>query len=422
MKDSFFILAVTAACLLFASCGDDIYQIDKKDVNSIDNHLRNYQSALKIAENAVFGNNSQTRSLRPGVKNHYLYSPHTITRSANDNSVASFYVINFEDEKGFAIVSADDRATPVYAFSDKGNLDAEKAVEESGWGDFFDAACNYYKAELRDTSKLNFNFNDDPSKFGDVAFAITQEIDGVLCKVTKSGPDTLQANAFLSTTWNQCSPYNYYYPKFKWNAWGYENRAAAGCVPVALGQIMAYNRYPTKINGKNYDWDAILSKSYYYIGENTNSSLSTAHLLYDIACTGNAQIDSLTSMTLNGAKKVLDTYGYKYSVSPFSKKEIWSSLEKRLPVYVRGSEGIEGNGHAWVIDGGRMIEYATNYHEPTAPYKIFRREVSDTYYFHCNWGWGYYYQSSAYCLNVFDAPNGSSFSNNPQILYHIQPK
>ena len=50
MKDSFFILAATAACLLFASCGDDIYQIDKKDVNSIDNHLRNYQSALKIAE------------------------------------------------------------------------------------------------------------------------------------------------------------------------------------------------------------------------------------------------------------------------------------------------------------------------------------------------------------------------------------
>lgn len=335
MKELFFLLATPVALVSVMSCTED-YAMPENESVTIHSHSRDYYSALKIAEKAVFGSNGQTRSFAPSVKEHYIYTPHGLTRSVGDGENVAFYVINFDDDKGFAVISADDRATPVYAYSDKGCLDLKKAVEESGWDEFIDAACDYYKAELRDTSKFHLTTTDELNKYGDVAFKITQVINGVPCKVTYSS-DTLKADALLSTAWDQCSPYNYYYPKKDKGMLENEWRAPAGCVPVALGQIMAYNHYPKSFNGNTYDWNAMLSKSYYYIGEVSSSSINTAHLLYDIACTGNAQMmDSVTSMTYKDAMNVLDKFGYKYSTSSFDKQLVWNSLKKNDPVFTGG--------------------------------------------------------------------------------------
>ena len=40
--------------------------------------------------------------------------------------------------------------------------------------------------------------------------------------------------------------------------------ALAGCVAIAMGQIMAYHKQPSSYNGHEYDWDAILENEIVY--------------------------------------------------------------------------------------------------------------------------------------------------------------
>ena len=129
--------------LLFASCNENISgnirPETKKDTESGNPNFRNYEAALDIAQKQVFGSGTRTASA-PKVREHYVYKPSPLTRNVTDSVDVAFHVINFENEQGFAIISADKRAVPVYAYSEEGNINLYDAVEESGWGDFMDMA------------------------------------------------------------------------------------------------------------------------------------------------------------------------------------------------------------------------------------------------------------------------------------------
>lgn len=61
-----------------------------------------------------------------------------------------------------------------------------------------------------------------------------------------------EVDVMMNTLWDQRSPYNSYVP----------NGKPAGCVPIAIAQIMAYNKYPTLTIGSTFvDWDLLGSKS-----------------------------------------------------------------------------------------------------------------------------------------------------------------
>lgn len=59
----------------------------------------------------------------------------------------------------------------------------------------------------------------------------------------------------LETIWNQGSPFNDLCPKVGWFK---REKAPAGCVPIAVGQIVAYHEYPNLIcNGVKIDYSLL---------------------------------------------------------------------------------------------------------------------------------------------------------------------
>ena len=119
------ILFVMVAALAFVACEKD-YQsvIEKTDLETVvQNNKVSLKQALLYAENSINGINPTTRSAERKVKSTEIYVAKPATRSTESTEV-SFYLINYENNEGFAMVSTDSRATPVYAYSDKGNLTA----------------------------------------------------------------------------------------------------------------------------------------------------------------------------------------------------------------------------------------------------------------------------------------------------------
>ena len=145
---NFFMFLLSA--LFITGCVNDGFEEiavqEKKQQEMVDSFYVSYETALKYARN-VLADTMQTRVAARSVANHYEYVANKITRSANDDVEVRFHVINFEDNQGFALVSADSRATPVYAYSETGNIDLDDAIENSGFGDFMDAAIEYYIME-----------------------------------------------------------------------------------------------------------------------------------------------------------------------------------------------------------------------------------------------------------------------------------
>lgn len=404
---------------------DETSTIHVNNVNSENNNnLRDYNVALKIAERYVFGS-VQTRSETHAVNNSFIYTPAIVTRGS-DEMVPSFYIINFDDNKGYAVVSMDKRMTPVYAYSEHGNINKTDIEKDPGWKCFFSAATSYCKSELKlDTTKLRFKLDDPIEKYGDVAAAITEIYNGVECKILRSMTyDTIVPK--LTTEWEQCRPYNMYFPEDKENGLEYDNKVATGCVPIALGQIMTYFRHPEKYNVHKYDWNAILSQSMYYWGDDFKEGCKqTAMLLRDIADASEINIEDIkdvVGLSFEHAKKIMNRFGYNYNVGGFSADIVWKSLFEDHPVFIRGGAANYAAGHAWVIDGGRSETITTKYYHAYPPYPIFDTTSSTVYYFHCNWGYGDIGSSDIYVLNVFESPDDITFNDNVLTMTFITPK
>ena len=410
---------------LLASCNENISESirpeTKKRTESGNPYFRNYEAALDIAKKQIFGSETRTVSI-PKVREHYVYKPSPLTRNVTDTVDVAFHVINFENEQGFAIISADKRAVPVYAYSEEGNINLYDAVEESGWGYFMDMAEKHYTSTLALDLPPFINPQDSAiggPNYGDIPQLAIDYLNGVRCRVRTT--DTYyNYGTRLSTLWDQCSPYNYYYPQVS-NGYHYNDyKNDTGCTPIAIAQIMAYYQYPESYNGHIYNWDEITSKGHYSLQEYTQASLNTAQLIYDIAVLADTDIYNTSATPFNNVKGVFNNMGYQATAASFSTEKVINSIHDNKPIYIRGSRQNE-IGHAWIIDEHRHKESTTTYYYDEPPYDIYYEGSNTYHYFHCNWGWGEGGNSTAYCLNVFEAPSGYTYSQSPKIVYNISP-
>lgn len=413
---------ILGTLLLFASCSENITDnISPETKDNTETYFRNYEAALDIAKKQIFGSETRTVSI-PKVREHYVYKPSPLTRNVTDTVDVAFHVINFENEQGFAIISADKRAVPVYAYSEEGNINLYDAVEESGWGDFMDMAGEHYVSTLAMELPPFINPQDSViggPDYGDIPLLAVDYLNGVRCRIRTT--DTYyNYGTRLSTLWSQYSPYNYYYPNIANPFAGYEGRAAAGCAPVAIGQIMAFHEFPLSYQGFTFNWDLIKSKQSYSQNEQTDASLNTALLLRCIADLGNAGYGILTSMGTNGMLEALEAMGYQASVASYTSDILKESFRINNSPIIIG--GITNNdyGHVWIVDEYRRVYTVDTYYYDEPPYDIYYEDSSSHEYFHCNWGYGEE-SPSAYCLNVFEDPNGASFNRNKTIIYDILP-
>lgn len=190
----------------------------------------------------------------------------------------------------------------------------------------------------------------------------------------------------------------------------------AGCVPVAIAQLLAYHRHPQvaryqidpRTNAKlvfNY------SEMFYKPSVGSEAFLQISNLVKDAAISigvdygHNASGGHTTGADSNrNLRTVMQRYGYQktgswgpvlpYALNDYRSGEVKQSLDYKRPVYIRGDSGF--GGHAWLLDG-----YMELYRERVV-YERWYSQIRNSYYLkhvsterwpvdhslvHCNWGW-----------------------------------
>ncbi len=297
-------------------------------------------------------------------------------------------MVNFEDEQGFAILASDERLPRVFALTESGSLDLSQPIENPGLEIFVNNLGVMMAAGIMPIESADPDPNDPDAVIGYQPWT----------NFNIRGP-------FISVQWDQGPPYNKY------------SQMNAGCVPIAVAQIMAYHEFPTSHNGYTFDWSEMKKHT-----NSLTNSYPSAHELIAVFIQQISSHNNLRATGIYGAVSVDRVYAtffrLGYSLRPVSQTNSWgfvsysneqvlTSLSESNPSYARGdSQGGTGGGHAWVIDGcltQQRIKHRYSIRvEPHFPdeYTIEYRELV-----HCNWGWagagnGFYFSG------VFDPING----------------
>lgn len=183
----------------------------------------------------------------------------------------------------------------------------------------------------------------------------------------------------ISTEWHQESPYNALCP----------NQYLAGCIPIAMAQIMNFYKYPAK-----FDWINMVDN---------DATVACQQLIADIGKTvGVTYGANSSSAEPKNARKGFESYGYSAVLKDFNHSDVKEELVRyRRPVLMRGENVFNGNGHSWVCDGihqkSNEYEYYAEYlntvyeynnHGDTFIYNPGRTGgLSTQPQYHMNWGW-----------------------------------
>jgi hypothetical protein len=301
-------------------------------------------------------------------------------------SVYEYPVIKEEtEEEGYALVVADSRIPAVLTFVEYGSLADTLEIEPLNL---------YIKSipQLIADFLEHYNSKDEDAAIQTRA-AISMPNNNVELRDTIDG-----FNLDCSTpVWGQGAPYNASCPYMNCSSNG--GRAVAGCVPIALGEIMKYHidqgTRPNIIQSQfGYSNAAFIAD----IGTQVNAN-------YGCSATGVPM-----SIIYSISKTALSYYGYSSGTwQNYSSWDVESSLLLGYPVYIIGSTPNSspdyGAGHAWVIDG------------ETAGDKLY-------FYFHMNWGWNGtsngYFNCGAWSLpNSLTANGHTLLFSTFKILTHI---
>lgn len=297
------------------------------------------------------------------------------TRSEEDTL---FYVVNFADSTGFALVDADTTSpTPLIAVTEQGNYTPGE-VTNTGFDMYVDLLA--LKPNPGDTIVIG---TPNPELIE------RREIEDYYTDWVARGP-------FVHVKWGQGSPYNLYCLD------SLDRTCPAGCIAIAVAQIFSSHCHPTTFtvtfndSSTNYfvDWMTVNS----HIGGPTGtgcSSICTDHqdMQYLIREIGE-QVDMDYTPNASGAYSsdvynVLSYFSYDYNFGMLSYNYTLArnDLNLGLPLYMAGSRS--GGAHAWVLDGYKErshIYRVTNYYY-SGRTELVENTVTDYKYLHINWGW-----------------------------------
>ena len=326
------------------------------------------------------------------------------------NGEISFFVINFQ-LSGWVMVSADNSVIPVLSYSLVGEYRLDDNKPEA-----FIELINGYKEQIENAEKLKSINNTEIIKRWD---NLINKKKLKSLKTYTPGSQLLNVPDRGHVQWSQdennsggCSPsYNEFCPDKNCDD-GCNDRAPAGCGPVAMGQIMWYWQWPTATSYRTYDWNLMPN-------ELTNSSTDPegneiAHLLRDIGKDDAANMLYNCWGTFNTVGKLIDGFKkFKYKGVVERVKKNWNSdvwgdiirteIDAERPVLYRGDKSVlSGKKHYFVIDG---------------------YDVSDPDYFWFNFGWGYpgnSYNISRHYLNNI-VPGDHEYNKNQKAIVGISP-
>lgn len=328
-----------------------------------------------------------------------------------DDGTPAYYVYNINENDGWIMVCADDRAAPILGYNTTGHFTGKNLPPQ------FTFLKDGYKKQISEI-KLN---KIQPTEEVKTHWSKLKQLHIKTNRIMKSGPLTPTQPAFylVKTQWDQGTYYNTKCP----------GGSYAGCGATVIGQILKYWHWPNKGTGQTIAYTSSVtvgSQTYNYsipsinlandsydwsdtnmplseINSSNNSAIAT--LLYHIGASINMQYSpkGSSSSQIDRFYAYINNFGYNSGtirlIQQSDNPTMWiSTLKDELkagrPIEYRG-DGKSG-GHTWVCDG-----------------------FDSNNLFHMNWGWSGYY-NGYYSLDDLSNSNGN-FTSNQCAIIGIQP-
>jgi len=291
----------------------------------------------------------------------YQGSTNLLRSTATD---PAFYIYNIGDQKGFVIVSGEDAAKTILAYADEGCFRTDDMPENlKNW-------LNFYQQEIEGLRNASIT----------TALASSEQVS------TSAAGTATVAPLLGGIKWNQTDPYNLLCP---WDATA-NIHTLAGCVAVAMTQIMDYYKWPVNGTGTHsytdakyglqsvdfskttFDWSNMQDAYGSTATAQQDTAVETLVYQCGVAVNMSYSLSGSASDISKAAEAFVSHFGYdtdlqRYDRLYYSDLE-WNTLIKSelnidRPIFFSASS--DEGGHAFVCDG-----YDSNN------------------LFHINWGWG----------------------------------
>ncbi len=342
--------------------------------------------------NSIKSKGITVKSLKKTIKN--------INEAKNEKGKTSFYVINYI-EGGFLLLSADKRTEPILGFSENGKFE----LNENSYPPGLKIWVKNTKKQITEIQNSNLEQSEkDKQAWKQVQFLLASSSLSARVLPTEcyDHTETITIGPLLSSTWYQTGAFNDALPYI--NCGGSNFQVYAGCVPIAMAQVMKYYQYPT-----SYSWSSMPL---------TYGTTTTANLIADIHdAIHNVYSDSpiyecdgtgvYSSHDMGNVLKTQFNYSYASKAS-YNYNTVKSNLNYNRPVILSGNNG-GPEGHMWVCDGYRQTSF------------YYADCTGGSFYplFHMNWGWNGTYDGY-YSYNDF-TPGTFNFNNDKTMIYNIIP-
>lgn len=359
--------------------------------------------AITVAQNFY---QSVTSGPMRGAAEIVMTSTYAIAQGTrNETEVPCFYVVNM-GSNGYVIVSADDCAKPVLAYSTEGAFTTESIP--AGLSDILEG----YRNEIGTAIAHAHTATEEVS-------AQWEEVRNPL-RATR----TVIVEPLIQTTWNQSPYYNNMCPDYTYE-YLTSGPALTGCVATALAQIIRYWEWPVRGNS-SHTYHAYSSDDNPVDLGNLTADFGNTIYLYDLMPTAidetthSLLTDQVARLSLHCGIATNMQYGHNGSGAlseevphalrtyfDYSCKmrdylqlhsiSLWEEMLKEdldngMPVDYSGSDG--ETGHAFVCDG-----------------------YDEANYFHFNFGWGGY--GNAYF--TVSGTDVHEYSNGQAACFGIRP-
>ena len=347
----------------------------------------------KMADVQHLADSILNRPTRFGKKAKIVKTQRVIAASELlSNKQDAFYICEAGNE-GYAIISADERMTPVLGFSQSRGFDPTNIP--AGLQELLDSYTREYEALTS----------------GKPMILARHKIEGIQEQV---GP-------LFITQWGQKAPFNNRCPELN------GERCVTGCVAISTSQTLYYYQFPESATGTvnyvsrtnlipiqedlstfKFNWPFI--KGSYKYGAMEKECDAVADLVY--CCAVAAEMDfglneSAASSTYQ-VKALVENFGYDPDIASIHKdymsSNTWHTLmlnelnNKRPIIY--SAKSPQMGGHSFIVDGYKAAE--------------------DGYpFYHVNWGWDGNFDDY-YKLSALEA-DGDDYNQSHEAIIYVQP-
>lgn len=371
--------------------------------------------ALNVSRKFQTDNNLSTRSMDELLVDD-------ITPLLLEDGTPYLYVVNYKNDKGYTIISASKTYMPILSFSEKGNFSvSEENLANNAFIQHYKDVISNSKTMDADSLRSCYSIywdsyekreNTMPTRshvrteaeieslkqaaisqyealgydcFGmnAVSYMVpTGDAQGMIndiCQHTNRYYDCMDVDVFMirrgvvekspliMSEWHQTSPYH-----------AAASNGMAGCIPIAVGQIMKYYEWPNSINWSNIPLSfSFTTSAYYSLMSNLQSLLHIDDSRLDVTVSSPNYINSaLSAMSYNCSTFSYTTFG-----------QFDNYLSANKPLIVVGYNNGNPHGHAWVCDGIRhyRTEYAFLVYDNFDEYEMVTEQtMRDAIYWHAN--------------------------------------